>query len=176
MEALVDDGLARSIGVCNFSLAQVESILSSARIKPALHQLELHPLLAQRKLVGVAFRKARACVGACACVCGCECVCVCVGMWARTHPHTQRLMGTLLYLTNDAEAKSAAARSAAAAAVNANCQAIIPSLGGFNLRHLHQRLHRLAAVPLGDDAARQLLLQGSHMQDLAQVTTVVVLV
>ncbi|KAI3430761.1 hypothetical protein D9Q98_009173 [Chlorella vulgaris] len=57
MEALVDDGLAKHIGVSNFSLKQVEEVLSYARIKPVVNQIELHPLLAQRKLVGVCLRK-----------------------------------------------------------------------------------------------------------------------
>lgn len=86
MEALVDDGLARHIGVSNFSLAQVgggllallllppcrapllpcsserrdkpfpppaqvEELVSWARIQPVCNQVELHPMLAQRKLV-----------------------------------------------------------------------------------------------------------------------------
>lgn len=57
MEALVDDGLARHIGVSNFSLRQIEEVLGYARIKPVVNQVELHPLLAQRKLVGVCLRK-----------------------------------------------------------------------------------------------------------------------
>lgn len=57
MEALVDDGLATHIGVSNFSLRQIEEVLSYARHKPVVNQVELHPLLAQRKLVGVCLRK-----------------------------------------------------------------------------------------------------------------------
>ena len=95
MEALVDAGLVRAIGISNFSLPQVEALLASCRIKPDVLQvwrrseaparsdelrlgpycvlywsqsrpychcswslqIELHPLLAQRKLVGVLFRK-----------------------------------------------------------------------------------------------------------------------
>lgn len=62
MEALVDAGLVRAIGICNCSLEQVESILGFARIKPAVVELELHPLLSQRKIVGVCFRKGVQCV------------------------------------------------------------------------------------------------------------------
>lgn len=43
--------------------SQVEEVLSFARIKPVVNQIELHPLLAQRKLVGVCLRK----VGSCQC-------------------------------------------------------------------------------------------------------------
>lgn len=62
MEALVDAGLVKALGVCNFSLAQVEQLLGSCRIKPAVNQVELHALNAQRKLVGVLFRKVCGCV------------------------------------------------------------------------------------------------------------------
>ena len=36
---------------------QVEELLEYARIRPVANQVELHPLLAQRKLVGVCLRK-----------------------------------------------------------------------------------------------------------------------
>ena len=62
LEALVDEGLVRGLGVSNFSLAQVEALLSAARHKPLVNQVELHPLLAQRKLVGVLLRRGVACV------------------------------------------------------------------------------------------------------------------
>ena len=61
MEALVDDGLAKSIGVSNFSEAQIDDVLGHARIPPAVNQVELHPLLAQRRLVGYCMRKVQAC-------------------------------------------------------------------------------------------------------------------
>ncbi|KAF2150215.1 Aldo/keto reductase [Myriangium duriaei CBS 260.36] len=51
MEQLVDSGKARSIGVSNFSIPQLEKLLSFARIKPACNQVELHPLLPQNKLL-----------------------------------------------------------------------------------------------------------------------------
>ena len=89
MEELVDAGLVRFLGVSNFrcgggrvgggrsqhaqpsrecrhpsppplSLRQLEALLDDARIKPVVNQIELHPLNAQRKLVGVSLRKARA--------------------------------------------------------------------------------------------------------------------
>jgi hypothetical protein len=39
---------------------QVEEVLSYARIRPVANQIELHPLLAQRKLLGVCRRKVSA--------------------------------------------------------------------------------------------------------------------
>lgn len=57
MEKMVDDGLVKHLGVSNFSLTQVEGLLQHARIKPVANQIELHPFLAQRKLVGVCARK-----------------------------------------------------------------------------------------------------------------------
>lgn len=57
LEALVDAGLTKAIGLSNASLPQVEEILAAAKHKPAVNQVELHPLLAQRKLVGVSYRK-----------------------------------------------------------------------------------------------------------------------
>lgn len=65
MEALVDAGMVAHLGVSNFSVAQVEEVLDLARIRPAANQVELHPLLAQRKLVGVCARKGVVCVGYC---------------------------------------------------------------------------------------------------------------
>ncbi len=51
MEALYDDGLARSLGICNVSLAQLESLLETARIDPAIVQIETHPYLPRRELI-----------------------------------------------------------------------------------------------------------------------------
>ena len=51
MEELVDDGLVRSIGVCNFSTAKVADLLSYARIKPAVVQAEVHPYFRNEKLL-----------------------------------------------------------------------------------------------------------------------------
>lgn len=51
MESLVDSGLVKSIGLSNFNQEQIEAILSVARIKPAVLQIESHPFFAQKKLV-----------------------------------------------------------------------------------------------------------------------------
>ncbi|CAK0784459.1 hypothetical protein CVIRNUC_007663 [Coccomyxa viridis] len=44
MEKLVDQGLVRSIGISNFSVKKIKDILTYARIKPAVHQIEVHPV------------------------------------------------------------------------------------------------------------------------------------
>jgi len=62
MEALVAEGKVNHLGVSNFSLAQVEKLLEVAKVKPVVNQVELHPLLAQRKLVGTCLRKGVSCV------------------------------------------------------------------------------------------------------------------
>lgn len=62
MEALVDEGLVRQLGVANFSLAQVEGLLEAARLRPVCNFVELHAQLSQRKLVGTLLRKGVQCV------------------------------------------------------------------------------------------------------------------
>lgn len=61
MEALVAEGLVKQLGVANFSLAAVEGLLETAKVKPAVNMVELHPLLSQRKLVGTLLRKVCPC-------------------------------------------------------------------------------------------------------------------
>ena len=51
MEHLVQAGLVRNIGVCNYNTALLRDLLSYARIQPAVLQVELHPYLTQEKLV-----------------------------------------------------------------------------------------------------------------------------
>jgi len=51
MEELVSDGLVQRIGLCNCSIALLREVLAGARIRPAVLQVELHPLLAQEKLL-----------------------------------------------------------------------------------------------------------------------------
>ncbi|MBL4820035.1 MAG: aldo/keto reductase [Gammaproteobacteria bacterium] len=50
LEECVAKGLVRHIGVSNFSVRKLQSILRDCSIKPAANQVELHPLLAQEKL------------------------------------------------------------------------------------------------------------------------------
>jgi aldehyde reductase len=51
MEQLVTKGLAKSIGVSNFNSEQIDRLLKSATIKPVVNQIEVHPYLAQNKLI-----------------------------------------------------------------------------------------------------------------------------
>jgi diketogulonate reductase-like aldo/keto reductase len=50
MEALVDEGLCRHIGLSNFNRSQVAEVLSIARIRPVVLQNESHPHLAELDL------------------------------------------------------------------------------------------------------------------------------
>lgn len=51
LESLVDSGKIRNIGISNYKESEIEELLSYARIKPAVNQIELHPRLPQRDLV-----------------------------------------------------------------------------------------------------------------------------
>lgn len=51
MEELVDAGLVKAIGVANFTVPMLIDLLSYARIKPAVNQVELHPYLQQPELL-----------------------------------------------------------------------------------------------------------------------------
>eukprot|EP00195_Chlamydomonas_chlamydogama_P014418 CAMPEP_0202891642 /NCGR_PEP_ID=MMETSP1392-20130828/1651_1 /ASSEMBLY_ACC=CAM_ASM_000868 /TAXON_ID=225041 /ORGANISM="Chlamydomonas chlamydogama, Strain SAG 11-48b" /LENGTH=274 /DNA_ID=CAMNT_0049575457 /DNA_START=162 /DNA_END=986 /DNA_ORIENTATION=+ len=52
LEEAVTKGLIRSIGVSNFGVAHLEKLLSTAQIPPAVNQIELHPFLQWREVVG----------------------------------------------------------------------------------------------------------------------------
>ncbi|MEJ2594953.1 MAG: aldo/keto reductase [bacterium] len=51
MEELVDKGMVRHIGVSNFGAGNLSLLMESARIKPEMNQVELHPYLTQTGLV-----------------------------------------------------------------------------------------------------------------------------
>ena len=51
MEALVDGGLAKAIGVSNWRASDLQAIYKDARIKPCCNQIEAHPYLQQLSLV-----------------------------------------------------------------------------------------------------------------------------
>jgi D-xylose reductase len=51
MEELVAAGLVKNIGVSNFGTSLLRDLLASAKIPPAILQVEMHPYLTQEKLV-----------------------------------------------------------------------------------------------------------------------------
>jgi diketogulonate reductase-like aldo/keto reductase len=51
LEELYDQGRVRAIGVSNFKEHHLEDLMGSCRIKPMVNQVELHPLLTQKKLL-----------------------------------------------------------------------------------------------------------------------------
>lgn len=54
LEQLYRSGRAKAIGVCNFSISQLEDLMEHADIVPALNQVEMHPHLSQKELLGFA--------------------------------------------------------------------------------------------------------------------------
>lgn len=52
LEKLYADGRVRAIGVSNFGVGTLERLLAEATVTPAVNQVELHPLFAQRELRG----------------------------------------------------------------------------------------------------------------------------
>lgn len=51
MEKLVEKGLVKDIGVCNFNSVQIQDVLDRGKIKPVVNQVECHPYLSQKKLL-----------------------------------------------------------------------------------------------------------------------------
>ena len=47
---LRDEGLAKSIGVCNFDAVQLQALLDETGVLPVVNQIELHPRLQQAEL------------------------------------------------------------------------------------------------------------------------------
>ncbi|MDB1736721.1 aldo/keto reductase [Enterococcus avium] len=50
MEDLYNDGLIKSIGVSNFEKPHLEKLLTTAKVKPAVNQIETHPYFQQKEL------------------------------------------------------------------------------------------------------------------------------
>ena len=51
MEDMHAEGLTRHIGVSNFNIEKLDEVMRNARVRPAMNQVEMHPYLAQQKLV-----------------------------------------------------------------------------------------------------------------------------
>jgi len=51
VETLVDDGLVKAVGVSNWRIEDLASVIDGARIKPVCNQVEAHPHLQQTALV-----------------------------------------------------------------------------------------------------------------------------
>jgi diketogulonate reductase-like aldo/keto reductase len=49
MEKVQEDGLAKSIGISNFGVQDMETLLASAKIKPTVNQILLHPYVYRRQ-------------------------------------------------------------------------------------------------------------------------------
>ncbi|KAH9006535.1 Aldo/keto reductase [Lactarius hatsudake] len=58
MEAIKKAGLAKSIGVSNFGVDELEILLASAKIKPAVNQILLHPYVYARQAPLLAYASA----------------------------------------------------------------------------------------------------------------------
>ena len=54
MESLVEKGLVKSIGVCNYNSGLLHDLMSYAKIKPEMLQIESHPYLTQNNLIQLA--------------------------------------------------------------------------------------------------------------------------
>ena len=54
MESLIEDGLVKKIGICNYNSGLLNDLMSYAKIKPAELQIESHPYLTQEKLIRLA--------------------------------------------------------------------------------------------------------------------------
>jgi len=51
MEEIIDDGLVRSIGVSNYTIAHLEELMAEARVYPDVNQVEFSPFLYQEDLL-----------------------------------------------------------------------------------------------------------------------------
>lgn len=51
MESLYSQGLAKSIGISNWTEKGIEQLLKFAKVKPTVNQIEIHPFLPQYDLI-----------------------------------------------------------------------------------------------------------------------------
>lgn len=51
LESCLDAGLCRNLGVCNFSVKKLRSLITDCRIRPSANQVECHPLFPQSELL-----------------------------------------------------------------------------------------------------------------------------
>ena len=51
MERLTREGMARAVGVSNYTIRHLEQLLATANTPPAVNQVEFHPFLYQRELL-----------------------------------------------------------------------------------------------------------------------------
>ena len=54
MERLVERGLVKELGVCNYNSSLLHDLIAYSSIKPAMLQIESHPFLTQEKLIKTA--------------------------------------------------------------------------------------------------------------------------
>ncbi len=52
MESLLEEGLVRAIGVCNFKIRHLEALKKTEKIKPMVDQIEFHPGMCDEGLMG----------------------------------------------------------------------------------------------------------------------------
>ena len=50
MEELLEKGLVKAIGISNFSITKTERLLQTAKVVPAVNQIECNPYWQQQKL------------------------------------------------------------------------------------------------------------------------------
>ena len=65
LESLVDQGLARHIGMSNMTIPKLEAVLPLCRIQPSMIELELHPAFQQPALFDYLTRRGIVPVGFC---------------------------------------------------------------------------------------------------------------
>lgn len=56
MEELYNEGKAKAIGLSNWTIAGMEQILSLAKVKPHLNQIEIHPFLPNDEVIDFCFK------------------------------------------------------------------------------------------------------------------------